>query len=236
MSGRDEAWETQSGLSDDFDFEVIAAKFEVRANYNEGRTPVIVLYGKSDDPDVDVDEVFFSVGTGWNVIDKGERVVHEKGRKKFIKSSAYGRLIERAVELAPEVFTSKRGLPTEAKVWQQTKWHFKRETVHYGGEISDKEILLPNRFLGLDGELPKSESAKPATSTESSAPSVQSAGASGTPSVRDQLKGMVALLDPDQFKAAAIQIPGVISDPALLQEVLATGENSFWAKTKTASA
>lgn len=139
------SWETESGLPDDFEGTIVAAKFDRPASYASGEAEVLVL---SLDTALRQLDTFVSIGSGWSIKDDGQRVEHAEG-KGFQESSVYGRMINRcAKELGMLDLLQARGEDTNAGVWVGLKFHWKQEKQEFGPTVGEKEHLMPVAFLG----------------------------------------------------------------------------------------
>lgn len=152
-----ETWETTSGLADDFDCTVIDAWWATDPRYNNGQTALLFWKIETDDESVG-DEfkdggIRFSAGADWESLDGGETVEHAS-KTKFNKNSGVGQLIVRAIELGAGDALMERGPSQRANVWVGTSWHMKSEEQEFTiqGETKKRDRLLPDKFLGADGE------------------------------------------------------------------------------------
>lgn len=216
-----ETWETASGLPDDFDFTVNRAYFGKDSRYMNGEILLLIWEGVADDPEIGEQRIIWPCGTGWDTPDNGKTAVHERGRKKFIGSSIYGRLINRCRELGALEVLARRGPATQASVWNGTRWHLKRETLEFGPGLEPVERLMPVKFLGVVGE---------AVQAAAQAQAMVQAGAQD-PGLREKL-ALLARQSPDYqtFFRAAMALPGVVNDSVLLQEVMDETERGFYAR------
>lgn len=142
----DESWETTSGLLDDFDGEVVESYFGYNPQYGGGDTLLLNWKVKTAEGDQDL---LISCGKKWETVDGGKSAQRtDGGKEQFVKTSHYGMILERVKKLGAIDVLRTRGRATEADLWTGTRWHFKREKVSYGGEIGDKEKVMPVDFLG----------------------------------------------------------------------------------------
>jgi len=163
----EDLFETESGLLDDFDFTINKAYFATDMQYMNGEVLLLHLVGETDNPDNPEQHLMIPVGTGWDSADGGKTAVHERGKKKFIDSSIYGRLINRCIDkdqlnlkdLFRKRGSSKLGF-AEAKIWEGLRFHMKREKLEFGPGLKATERLMPVAFLGENkpaakGKVPK---------------------------------------------------------------------------------
>ena len=147
---RRDAWGVDQGFPDDFDFWITRAYFGYLESYQSGEAPLLIWEGES--PDVDLEyPIIWPIGKGWEVRDRGAKVVHQK-RKRFIANSLYGKLIDRTTEKL-KVDMAALGVPTEAAVWAGLGFHMKSEEFQYGPGILEEtggktNHLMPVAFLG----------------------------------------------------------------------------------------
>lgn len=238
-------WETTSGLPDDFTFTVTGARFVFDPNYNNGQTLLLEWEGEAEGVDLD-QPLRFSCGNGWDTPDNGKTAVHPK-QKLFNKRSHYGMLIDRCIkDLGMGDILRRRGVPTEAKVWVGLRFHMKRETIDFGGEIGEKERLLPVQFLGEVGNgkaaakpaAPKT-AAKPAPKAEPEPEPDSDGEYGGAPAelveaVKKVFKKHKALVKAgkssfDKAQEEALAIDGITDYPDLVAAVV-DEESGLWAQ------
>lgn len=167
MANERKSWETESGLPDDFEGTVVAAKFDTPADYVQGTMIVLVL---AIDTPLRQMQQYVSIGAGFSIQDDGRRVVHEEG-KGFQQNSYYGRIIERcAKDLGMMDLLQGRGEDTDAQVWVGLRFHWKREKHEFGSGLEEREHLMPVAFLG-EVEISEAQAAGAASGTgEEAAP------------------------------------------------------------------
>lgn len=155
-------WETveSTGLLDDCDITITKAEFNYDAQYDNGETLIMIMEGTSNHEAYEDFTQFFSIGAGWDTEDNGATVV---GKDAFNSNSQYARFFLAAIDLAGDALTG-RGFPDNASIWTGLKFHVNRATVDYGGEIGEKQVLLPTAFLGVDSG--KAEAPAPAATPE----------------------------------------------------------------------
>jgi len=234
-----EDWETATGFADDFDFYIDRARFGFNSQYMGGTVPLLIWEGHSPDAE-DVTEVSFPIGSGWNVVANGARIEHEEGKKKIVRTSVYGHLIERVIrELRVESLES--GSPLEAATWVGYGFHLKREKLEYKGlkREGDKEVvterLMPVALIAEPGKTTgnkktTSENASPKSpSGEKSSPKSEEGQA--IPSLlKARLIKLAKANERSAFQVAAMEIPEVTEDDVLLANILDDGPEGFWAK------
>jgi len=244
-------WETESGLPDDFNLTVTDAWFAKDARYKDGEVLLLHWHGtvEKDGEEEELETpIIFPCGSGWDSYDGGKTAEHEKGRKRFISSSIYGRLIDRCVkDLGMMDLMIKRGDPKTAKVWKGLKFHLKREKIEFGSKLEPIERLMPDKFLGEAGKsAPAKEAAKPKQETKEEA-AVESGEEAAARSREEATAGsddkkrklLLAKLKAEAKKAAsfeefyekAVEIEGVTDDEEILAQVI-DEEAGIYAQTK----
>jgi hypothetical protein len=216
-------WATAPGLIDDFDGEITDARWGYRDDYNKKvgyEVPLLILTLEGPELDQPREEVW-SAGKGWQIVDGGKSIKHEKDapgkKRRFIETSLYGRLINRvAIDLGVDMST--RGSPRDAKVWKGLNFHWMIEEQVYGtsgGLMSETggkgKHLMPTEMAS---DTPK------AGTTKKAAASAPSTDGDST----DKLTTLARSLDKKAFQKAALKMPEVVSNDDLMAEVL----GSFW--------
>ncbi len=220
----DESWETEAGLPDDFDFWVIRSEFGYLAEYSDAQgnpLPLLIWHGESDEGFEG--PVTFSLGRGWEPSRDGRTVTNvEKKKRRFTRTSMMGRLIDRIKELGALDAVASRGPATDAKIWEGTGWHLKREEFEYKGLLADRggktSRLMPVAFLGVRGEA-------------GSGPTL--AGETGeADNLRTKLVELAKNLGLKEFQRAAMSLPEVVSDMVLVQQIVDDSEAGFWHRAR----
>ena len=126
-----ESWDTETGLPDDLDFWVTRPYFGYRPEYNDGKSLLCIWEGESPEyghigGSVDSQPIIWPVGQNWRPTADGSKVIHDRGKTKFVKTSIYGRLLDRVAKKLG-VDMSQYGHPTEADVWTDLGFHLVRE-------------------------------------------------------------------------------------------------------------
>jgi len=242
--------QTESGLADDFDFHITGASFGFREKYNNGETPLLLLQGTSPDVDLPDDyELRISCGNGWEIKDNGKRIV-KPGRAgaRLNDSSKYGAFVSAIAQMHsknPAVaewvsWLTKNSLSvTEANIWVGVGVHMNRVKKDYGGEIGEKEIMMPTACLGVKA----AKAATKATAPAKAAPEPQAeaqeetqADTGATPEGSPVLVKKLTLLakklkDRDAFQTDAMDIAelNLKDNEALMASVLDDGPSGFYA-------
>lgn len=237
-------YELESGLPDDFDFQIDRAEFGYDPEYKDaqgGNPLLLVWHGHSLTPGAEVTRpILWSTGTGWVSRDGGRTATHERGKKNFVKTSIVGQLIARCAfipgsEEFAKVVAARKTRWTEARLWEGMKFHLKREAVSFGTGLEERERLMPTAFLGVVGEL----AAQGATVTQATAPVAAPAASSapvaaGAPSSgklkADLIKLAKECATVKEFEERATNIPALFNDEELLEQVMDESENGFYAR------
>lgn len=229
---RGDSWDVDSGLPDDWDFEVERAEFIYDEDYNNGETCLLAWYGQDDNGEET--RILWPCGSGWEVINRGQATQHPK-REHFVATSIMGRLIKRLIfEIGWN--PGKNQQSTDAKTYQGLKVHLNRETIEFGQGLAPRERLMPTALVGGKKGAAASKSASASRNgAEKEAlpdPETEEEEDSGD-ALRMQLtKLAIKTNDIDAFQTAAMKIKGVKDDKKLMGEVLEDGDDGFWAKAR----
>ena len=135
MGKEKSSWDTESGLLDDFDFEVEEAWFgeDEEADSNDGRV-FLFLRGTATDDDGEEHEEHrerYSTGKNWEAVDDGAEAENATGKNRFNENAGLGRLINALVGLgdAEAAFLSKRGQAYEAATFDGLEMHMNSKLV-----------------------------------------------------------------------------------------------------------
>ena len=210
-----EDFELDSGLPDDFDAQISNATFGFKAEYQDGKVPLLLL--ELEGKEIEPTTVAFSIGADWKVTEGGHRVEHPRGKKRFVATSMIGRLIERIVKQM-EVPLWERGYPTDADIWTGLAFHWKREDVTFGKGILEEKggkttHLMPTDFLS-------------AYATGETANNI-------APDMEAKLAAL-AKTSPDSssFAKAALKVPGVAANTTLINSILDDSSKGYYALHK----
>ena len=139
-----DAWETET-LTPINDAEVTV----VDAYFEEGKFGTqIVWVMRIDVPHDPIDIAFetckawYSCGKDWVIQDAGASVIKPTSDPskpaKIHASSNYGKIMDRVLKIGVDM--RGRGLPTEARVWKDLRFHMQREEVKYTGLPTLKHV------------------------------------------------------------------------------------------------
>lgn len=224
------------GIFAAYEFEVTDAKFEVVPDYMDGTTLFLHWVGRSS---VDGYEVMtmdgyhpsFALGKDWITVDGGKTIQYQGKSRKPQYGKRYGMLVNKVADITEDVTPDPldRIDPKTAASWIGSKWLIERYDHDFKGQIGEVEIELPTQFLGF---VDASAQAQPQAAQAAAAPppqpqaaaAPQEAPAPASNGGGDLRSTVVALAqsagDFESFRTQALAIPGVTSDPALVQEVL----------------
>ncbi len=160
--------------------------------------------------------------------DGGRTILEQSGKKKRLGKN-YGRMVEQ-MDIATADLANTPNDPLEiidprnASTYVGFKWRIDEITYDFEGNIGKRTFLMPVEFLGRadGGAVPTAAAPAPAATAAAPAPS---AG-----------EGLVAALSAlaassanyAEFQKAALAIPGVSADSALVMKVV-DQQGGFWA-------
>ena len=218
-------WELDSGLVDDGDIVVKKSRFGYLDSYQSGEAALLIWDVESPDAVFEY-PIIWPLGSDWKVVDRGLRAEHPK-RERFVKTSIYGRLIERVTkDLGVDM--KSRGGPRTATIWEGLSFHVKREVLKFPGAAErglkdEVEHMMPTEFLGEGGQ-------KAATKTATKVKE-----ATGDGDVVDRLTKLAKSLDNrEKFQKAALNLSELneSANSALLSDVLEDSDQGFWARAR----
>lgn len=231
----DEAWETESGLLDDYTGTIQRAWFATDARYNDGNTIMLHLEIATTDPETPEVTEKYPVGGGWDSPDGGASVVHEKGKQKFNKNSALGKIVDRVTDSDGVLHDAAavlrgRGRPTTAAIWEGLTFQFKREEFDYGGDIGKRARVMPVKFLGENAQPALALVDAPAATTAPAAPVAETTSPDVDPVVAAKLRAAAKSADSHQaFLDAALEIDGVLTNESLMASLVDDSDSGFYA-------
>lgn len=241
------AWSTdfETGLLDDYDFTIESAVFETDPKYMNGTRLLLKWDGITNSQEVPYTHIWIPIGKGFETRDGGRTIQHESGDPKryFQNTSLIARIITRCVkdfdmgealdQRAAELgIDDAEGSWRYARMWETMKFHINRQTLDYGGDIDPQKREMPTAFLGLVA--PGAERTEVTTSGADAAAQIAAAkarsnGNGGGNALR--AAAIKALQENDFNPDAALNVPGVSNDDALLGEILDTN-SGLWAEAK----
>jgi len=219
------AWDLESGLINDVDGYISNPRFGVKEEYAQavvaqtgGSTALMFLIDIVDEDGELLGSQGYSVGSGWETDDDGSLIAHPT-RKNVVESSMYGRFQKRVLkELG--VPMADYGLPTEASTWEGLGFHWMQEEHKTVGPRADGSTvatsLMPTEFLGKLSKKGAKKEVKKQTKKQAN-------------DIVEKLVTMAQSMDKKDFQRAALNIPGVIDDPELMEQVIDGTDDGFWA-------
>lgn len=156
----DESFEAGASFADDFDATIVGEEFAIRENYKtqEGENPILFILKLGDcteDLSGVQNEVSFSIGKGWEIVLGGQGVdrVDSSKPRKFAANSLMYKLIQRTVQLYPDLPTRGQQRSDRIGLFTGTRWHWNLEKPDFGGgsnRITNvRDHLMPTKFIGL---------------------------------------------------------------------------------------
>ncbi|MEM3646838.1 MAG: hypothetical protein QW334_01650 [Thermofilum sp.] len=223
----------EEGLPDDFDFWVTRAEFGYLPEYTDqsgAQVPLLIWYGESPDG-VEIEHIGWSLGKGWEPIKGGKEVRHQSNKDKFVKTSMYGRLIQRVHELGVDM--SRRGSAKIASVWEGLGFHMKREEIEFKGLLEERggktSRLMPVAFLG---ERKGSKSVPKQAQAEEKSQAAEVPKTETDDVLMKKLKVLAKTKPKDEFQRMVMEMPGVVDNDDLMADLLDDSENGFWARSR----
>lgn len=213
------SWDTETGLPNDIDAWIGNARFGQKDEYAQvvqasGGEGLMFLVDLMDEKGDLVGSQGFSIGTGWIVSEDGRSITHPK-RKNVVTNTMYGQLQNR-VRKELGVKMEERGLPTEAKCWEGLGFHWMQEE-HDTVSGDKRTSLVPTLVLAE----------RKAGAAPAAAPAAQVTGVDAA--LELQLKELSQTNDVKAFQLAAMKVPAVVANDALMASVLDEGASGFWA-------
>lgn len=224
---QDGGWNTDfsTGLIPEYDFTVVTARFVVDERY-QADTVVLAWDGVPHHPDMEEERrILISLGKGWITSDGVHlQRANADDKMQFNAQTKMAHLIDRCVNVFQIADVMKQrgdGTVFDATIWEGLKFRISREVLN-ATRTDAKETEIPSAFLGVAG-------APAATNGNGNG---ASAGAP-VQSLRDQVKAVFASqTDYTAAQTAALSIPGVSNDAALLNEVLAGPTGALFLETR----
>lgn len=169
-----DTWVTGTGLTSNYDGEVVEAFFATDARYQDGEVPLLFLKNKpTDGTEVQSDDGLiqesFPCGKSWEIGDGGKNIT---GGKKIQKGTAMASLIDRIVTLAggpdeaSEIFGGGKTIEASTWVGLRAHWDEFTEGGKIGAEGWSRTKNYPSALLGRSDSPANSGDSTLATITE----------------------------------------------------------------------
>lgn len=260
MSDEFDYFELGSGLPlADADVTITNAEFRFDTAYSADAVVAAIEF-TPDEEGVESQEQLYSVGKGWEPLDRGAAVAHGSGKPvKINNQSNYGRFIAAAIECEGFLdYAREAGLqPNSAALWVGTRWHLGSITITVQNPskpnepAKEKTVIVPDEFYGVAGE--EEEEAAPAPTKKAAASKVPAkkvaakkvAAKPAAGGAADQVAELTAeneelvdaliaaaveAEDQDAFMEAAMEIEGVSGNRLAEKVVMNSKPGSIWAE------
>ena len=258
MSDEFDYFELGSGLPlADAEVTITNAEFRFDTSYSADAV-VCAMQFTPHEEGVEAQEQLYSVGKGWEPLDRGEMVGHGSGKQvKINNQSNYGRFIAAAVECEGFLdYAREVGLqPNSAALWVGTQWHLGtvEVTTTNPSKPNDppkvKSVIVPDEFLGAGEEEEEEKApakkapAKKVAAKKAAAPARKPAASPAADQVaelqaedggEELVEALIAAAgeaeDQDAFMEAAMEIDGVSGNRLAEKVVMNSKPGSIWAE------
>lgn len=226
----DANWRGESGLFDDFDYEVVSSQFEAREF-----GAALIWHGVAvgaDGSTVDDHEMRLSAGKRFTVMDGGARVEHEEGPTRwFNKNSAIQEFINKALDLGAPLTARASKDPRYADIWVGLRFHIKSEERPNNMEGATKDTFLrwlPTAYLGASGE------GAPSISGTTAAPA-SSGGNGAATGAGDVKKAELFAGQTDDYFTFLERATGEFGFSSRDPRVSESGPESIWSKVRASA-
>lgn len=255
-------WETSTGLPDKITVRIESPHFGFDAQIQNGTRCLFIPEGTiiagTDTPEPF--NQFFTVGDGWEPAGKGgSRLVREDGRAKQINNNSnYGRFftsLKKAAE-AQDLIDAlrKRGTPFDAETWDGLELYLERETYTFEDRETGKDreasrlnvmriekmgdVKVKAKAAESDGADGDADTEK--ASVRSGEPETAASSNGGGPAddLDPKTKAKLRALAREHtehkaFVEAAFDVDGVLDNAVAEEAIMAQGEGSIWASTRS---
>lgn len=259
MSDEFDYFELGSGLPlADANVTITNAEFRFDTSYSADAVVCAIEFTPHEEGH-EAQEQLYSVGKGWEPLDRGATVAHGSGKPvKINNQSNYGRFIAAAVECEGFLdYAREVGLqPNSAALWVGTQWHLGTIEISTTNPSKPndppkvKSVIIPDEFLGVgeedeEEEAPAKPAAKKTVAKKVAAPAKKAAAKPAASPAADQVAeleaedaDLVAALiqaatdadDQDAFMEAAMEIEGVSGNRLAEKVVMNSKPGSIWAE------
>jgi hypothetical protein len=175
----------------------------------------------------------FTLGSDWVSLDGGKTVQYQGKSRKPKMGKNYGRMLNQVADITeginPDPLDSID--PVTAASWLGTKWTLERVDVDFGKQVGTHEVELPTAYLGRG----TAQAAIPQAPVTAAAPVASAPVTAPVPPIVPGENGLrttvVGLANTaatfEEFRAAALNIPGVLTDQALIAEIVDQANGIF---------
>lgn len=163
----------------------------------------------------------WALGTDWEAVESGKKARYDGPSKKPRFGKWYGRLCDTVLDITDHVAGTDQdplggdAHPSDASIWIGTKWFMQDVEFPTLKNPNTGEVvshLMPTQYLGRGDT---TVAASPSSSAAS--PQPDAAASNG---LRPQVEALAKSASSyGEFQAAALALPGVSADPALVLEI-----------------
>ena len=170
----------------------------------------------------------WALDADWISMDGGNTVKSQSGKGKLGKAAgrlcgaAFNSVQAAGIKAGDPSSPFESGTPREASVWIGSKWFIEEVEREWGNGMVSRD-LLPTKYLGK-GDVVAAVAAAPVAA----APVAAAPAPVATPGLRESVTALAGSIgDHATFVTAAMAIPGVAGDAALVSEIVAP--TGLWA-------
>lgn len=175
----------------------------------------------------------WALDADWISMDGGATVKSQSGKGKLGKAAgrlcgaAFNSVSAAGIKAGDPSSPFETGTPRDANVWVGTKWFIEEVEREWGNGMVSRD-LLPTKYLGKVDVAAPAAAAPVAAAPVAAAPA---AAAPAAPGLRDSVTALAASIgDHATFVTAAMAIPGVAGDAALVSEIVSP--TGIWAEAQ----
>lgn len=227
-------FEPETGLPNKVNVKIVSCHFGTDVEIQAGEAMMWYADCTTDNENWPEYNLRFGCGKGWEVKDRGRRIVRDDGTQKTLHAnSTFMKFVQAALEAgAPLREVAGPTGPLDAGLFEDMEFYMETVTMDFGGEIGKKGYLFPKKYLGGKDKKSKAAGAK------SAAPKKEASESSDDElptDLRNQLlKIAVAIKEEgkgyEDFVAAAFELDGVDGDAAAEAAVGDDSAGSIWAE------
>ncbi|MDA8400320.1 MAG: hypothetical protein M0008_09815 [Actinomycetota bacterium] len=165
MSNTFDEFAGDAGLKSDYDGVITHAEFGIDPQYNGGATTLLKLTIQDDDGEEVVQ--MYPCGSGWDSVDGGETIEHDRGKRSINNRTALFKLLKAAMDAGADDVLRERSArqfgklgPRAAGIWTGLRFHWDAVTETYsfkdrstGEEKTGESVrIVPTKYLGAAGK------------------------------------------------------------------------------------